>query len=98
MWIKKGEEYLLETMTYFVKVHVFGYITSDGILTVETFQENLDPKLLVVIMKECLTRYCNRLLGRNQWILAYDNDPKHRAEETIKYLKRAQVQLFNFLT
>ena len=90
MWIKKGEEYLLETMAHPQKVNVFGYITVDGTFLIETFQENLNAKLLVLIMQECLTRRCNRLFGRDQWALAYDNVTMilNRAEETQNYLKK----------
>ncbi|HRN71441.1 MAG TPA: transposase [Candidatus Woesebacteria bacterium] len=92
MWMKKGEEFTIETTAHPDKVHVWGYITSDGFLTIETFQQNLDAKLLVTIMKESLTRQVNRDYGRGQWTLAYDNDPKHGAEETKQYLRRVQVK------
>ena len=86
MWIKKGEEHLAETTAHPAKVNVWGYITQDGILTLETFQENLNAELLVEIMKDSLTSKMNRKYGKGRWVLGFDNDSKHRAEETIKYL------------
>jgi len=91
MWIKKGQEYIVETVSHPSKVHVWGFLQSDGILTIETFQENLDADLLVTLMRESLTRGANRDFGTGNWALAYDNDPKHRAGDTLKYLRRAKV-------
>ena len=92
MWIKKGEEYLAETLAHPAKVHVWGHITGDGYLTRETFHTNLTAKVLVSIMKSCLTRGMNRSYGKGGWILAYDKDPKHTAEDTVKYLRQANVR------
>jgi len=91
MWIKKGEEYYYETVAHPSKVHVIGYINADGILSVRTFRQNLKSDLLVFFLKEFFVKECNEDYGRGQWTLAFDNDPKHTAEETKEYLRRARV-------
>ena len=96
MWIKKGEEYIIETTAHPDKIHAWDSITQEGVLTIETFQQNLDANLLVSIMKDSLTRQVNRIYGRGQWALAYDNDLKHGAEKTTTYLTRAKV-ISNFV-
>jgi len=92
MWIKKGEEYLAETLAHPAKVHFWGHITGDGLLTLETFHTNLAARVLVSIMKSCLTRGMNRSYGKGGWIIAYDKDSKHTAEDTVKYLRQANVR------
>jgi len=42
-------------------------------------------------MRESLTREANRDFGIGNWALAYDNDPKHRAGDTLRYLRGAKV-------
>jgi len=98
MWIQKEEEYLAETIAHPAKVHVWGQITGDGIMTIETFRENLDSNLLISIMEGCLVREVNARYGKGRWILAFDNDPKHRAGKTLDFLEKAKVIFFLFFS
>lgn len=91
MWIKQGQEYHVGTLAHPDKVHVWGYITKEGEFSIKMFQENLTAERLIEIYKEGLTRGLNKRYGKGGWVLAHDNDPKHRAEKTIDYLTKQQV-------
>lgn len=94
MWLKKGEEHYIGTEAHPKKVHIWGAIGLEGIISICVFEGNLNSSKLVAILKDSLIDEANSLYGKGQWILAHDNDPKHKAKKTQEFLNQEQVAFF----
>jgi transposase len=67
------------------KVHVWGALSTEGVLNCHTFKCNLDGEYYVNILKNYLLPAARRQFHRN-WRLQQDNDPKHRSNICKKFI------------
>jgi transposase len=86
-WLRDEDERTFECEAHPEKVHVWAAISLKGKIGIEVFVDNLTADRLVTIYESSLLKAANKAHGKGQWILAQDNDPKHRALPTQKFLK-----------
>src|ERR1043166_3030484 len=67
------------------KVHVWGAFSAKGPIGILIFTCIMDGAFYREILNENLFKNANNVMGR-RWIFQQDNDPKHRAKETMKLL------------
>ena len=87
-WVCMGEEESFEERSklHQGKVHLWGVISSRGTISLSTFKENMNSQIYVDILKK-KTKEMKDLYPEG-FIFMQDNDHKHKAKLTKKYLDK----------
>ncbi len=95
MWIKKGQDYYIDTVPHPQKVNLWGAIGKGGVIAISVYEENLDARGYVSILKESLIPNADDLYGHGRWVLAQDNDSVHTAKVSMDFFRENQVPIFH---
>jgi transposase len=90
-WLKKEDDSIFETEKFPEKVQVWGAISSKGKIGIHIFQGNMNAEGLIRIYKESLCTQAKKAHYPDQWVLAQDNDPKHKAHATQDFLSHKGI-------
>lgn len=74
------------TVKHPFKVHVWGAFCARGIIGFHSFTENMNGELYRDILTKELFSKAQQIIGKT-WTFQQDNDPKHRAKDTIALLE-----------
>jgi hypothetical protein len=79
---------------YAGKVQVSIGITSEGIASIHTFQENMNSEKYRDILRDHHIPGARRIFGiRQPWFFAHDNDRKHTSQLVRSFLAGARVRV-----
>ena len=70
------------------KVHMWGCFSGYGVGDLFLFEDNLDSKLMLDILKKHALQSANRLFPPGQWWFQQDNDPKHTSKLVQDWFKQ----------
>jgi transposase len=90
IWRKRTDKIFLRRSKYSKKINIWGCFSAKGFGKIILFTENLTARKMIEIYKLGLIPSFPDI-GKNNWILLEDNDPKHRAKITNEYRKRKKI-------
>ncbi|KAL4500911.1 hypothetical protein ABPG72_020145 [Tetrahymena utriculariae] len=73
------------------KFHLWGGISVNGTISIEIFEDNLTAKKYLKILKKRLIPWKQKQKNMKNFNFYQDNDPKHRAKSTEKWLEENNI-------
>ena len=91
IWKRRGEKVYTRRKSHYEKVHVWGSFSRKGFGKIVLFTENLTGKKMIEIYKSGLLPIYPDI-GRGNWVLLEDNDPKHKAKIVQQYREEKNIE------
>ena len=88
-WKKRRSRIYLRKQKYPGKIHIWGSFTSAGFGKIILFQQNLNAEKMVSIYKKGILEFYTNI-GRSNYRLLEDNDPKHTSKKAKRYRKSSK--------
>jgi hypothetical protein len=102
VWVQRevGKEWDPENCTHREKhpdkVHMWACFSGYGIGELFLFEENLDSKLMLKILKDNLLKSASRLFPPGQWYFQQDNDPKHKSHLVQDWIRESGIDVLDW--
>ena len=86
--MRHGEKNIISLRIYAKKVNLYVAISARGKTSLKVFTHNTNSELYVKTLKEKLSEIKN---WREELVLQYDNDLKHKNKLTSDFLKKTNI-------